>query len=248
VTTLTKRMSEELADYLIEAGTKTHYLHSEINTLERVEILRDLRLGVYDVIVGINLLREGLDLPEVSLVAILDADKEGYLRSRGALIQTMGRAARHVNGHAILYADNMTVSMTEAIKEVQRRRVIQENYNKEHNITPLGIQKAIRDITERVMAVAEKREAYNATHAPIAKEDIARLIKELEAQMKIAARNLEFEKAALIRDRIVELKRNIQDEPVQAAIEAQQEKKEKRVVRKTPNFAHPITKNGRRKK
>jgi len=206
VTTLTKRMAEELADYLIEMGTKTHYLHSEIETLDRVAILRDLRLGVYDVVVGINLLREGLDLPEVSLVAILDADKEGFLRSRESLIQTMGRAARHIDGHVIMYADTITRSMAEAIAETSRRRKIQEDYNREHNITPQGIRKAIRDITERVRAVAETRTPYVA--APIAKEDIARLIKELEAQMKTAARNLEFEKAALIRDRIIELRRD----------------------------------------
>jgi len=206
VTTLTKRMAEELADYLIEMGIKTHYLHSEINTLERVEILRDLRLGVYDVVVGINLLREGLDLPEVSLVAILDADKEGYLRSRQALIQTMGRAARHIDGHVIMYADATTSSMAAAIKETQRRRQIQETYNKEHGITPQGIRKAIRDITERVRAVAETRAPYIAA-APASKEDVARLIKELEAQIKTAARSLEFEKAALLRDRIIELRK-----------------------------------------
>jgi len=207
VTTLTKRMAEELADYLIELEVKTHYLHSEINTLERVEILRDLRLGVYDVVVGINLLREGLDLPEVSLVAILDADKEGFLRSEGALIQTMGRASRHIDGHVIMYADTITNSMTKAIEETQRRRQVQEAYNKEHGITPQGIKKAIKDITERVRAVAEVRTPYVA--APIAKEDIARLIKELESQMKTAARNLEFEKAALLRDRIIELKKGL---------------------------------------
>ncbi len=204
VTTLTKRMAEELADYLIEMGIKTHYLHSEIDTLERVEILRDLRLGVYDIVVGINLLREGLDLPEVSLVAILDADKEGFLRSEGALIQTMGRASRHIDGHVIMYADSITNSMQAAIEETQRRRQIQEVYNIEHNITPQGIRKAIKDITERVRVVAETRTPYIA--APMAKEDIARLIKELEAQMKTAARNLEFEKAALLRDRIIELR------------------------------------------
>ncbi len=207
VTTLTKRMAEELADYLLEAGVKTHYLHSEINTLERVEILRDLRLGVYDVVVGINLLREGLDLPEVSLVAILDADKEGYLRSEVALIQTMGRASRHIDGHVIMYADNITNSMSRATGETKRRRQIQEAYNQEHGITPQGIKKAIKDITERVRAVAETRTSYVA--APIAKEDVARLIKELESQMKTAARNLEFEKAALLRDRIIELKKEL---------------------------------------
>ncbi|GAI73941.1 unnamed protein product, partial [marine sediment metagenome] len=207
VTTLTKRMAEELADYIIEAGIKTHYLHSEINTLERVEILRDLRLGVYDVVVGINLLREGLDLPEVSLVAILDADKEGFLRSEGALIQTMGRASRHIDGHVIMYADTITNSMTRAIAETQRRRQIQEVYNKEHGITPQGIKKAIKDITERVQAVAETKTPYAAV--PTAKEDIARLIKELESQMKTAARNLEFEKAALLRDHIIDLKKGL---------------------------------------
>jgi len=212
VTTLTKRMAEELADYLIEMGVKTHYLHSEIDTLERVEILRDLRLGVYDVVVGINLLREGLDLPEVSLVAILDADKEGYLRSEEALIQTMGRAARHIEGHVIMYADTVTSSMTRAIEETQRRRQIQEAYNREHGITPQGIKKAIKDITKRVQAVAETRTAYVAA-APLSKEDIARLIKELESQMKTAARNLEFEKAALLRDRIIELRKEF--EPVE---------------------------------
>ena len=207
VTTLTKRMAEELAEYLVEMGVKTHYLHSEIDTLQRVDILRALRLGVYDVVVGINLLREGLDLPEVSLVAILDADKEGYLRSEEALIQTMGRASRHIDGHVIMYADATTGSMARAIAETGRRRQIQEAYNREHGITPRGIRKAIRDINERVRAVAETRVPYEA--APLAKEDIARLIKELEAQMKTAARNLEFEKAALLRDRIIELRREV---------------------------------------
>jgi len=207
VTTLTKRMAEELAEYLVEMGVKTHYLHSEIDTLERVDILRALRLGVYDVVVGINLLREGLDLPEVSLVAILDADKEGYLRSEEALIQTMGRSSRHIDGHVIMYADTTTGSMARAIEETGRRRQIQEAYNKEHGITPRGIRKAIRDITERVRAVAEPRVPYEA--APLSKEDIARLIKELEAQMKTAARNLEFEKAALLRDRIIELRQEV---------------------------------------
>ena len=210
VTTLTKRMAEELADYLIEMDVRTHYLHSEIDTLERVAILRDLRLGVYDVVVGINLLREGLDLPEVSLVAILDADKEGFLRSRGALIQTMGRAARHVDGRVIMYADAPTNSMQAAIDETQRRRQIQEAYNIEHGITPQGIRKAIRDITERVKVVAEARAPYTA-EAPATKEDVARLIKELETQMKAAARGLEFEKAALLRDRIIELRREFDE-------------------------------------
>ncbi len=209
VTTLTKRMAEELSDYLREMGIKTHYLHSEIETLERVEILRDLRRGVYDVVVGINLLREGLDLPEVSLVAILDADKEGYLRSAGALIQTMGRAARHVDGRVILYADTITGSMKAAIEEVQRRRAIQTAHNQEHGITPQGIKKAIRDITERIKMVAEPRAHYELS-TPATSEGILKLIKELEGQMKKAARDLEFEKAALIRDRIMELRRDLE--------------------------------------
>ncbi|MBN1176094.1 MAG: excinuclease ABC subunit UvrB [Dehalococcoidales bacterium] len=208
VTTLTKRMAEELADYIAEMGVKAHYLHSEVDTLERVEILRDLRLGVYDVIVGINLLREGLDLPEVSLVAILDADKEGYLRSKGALIQVMGRAARHVDGQVIMYADNVTRSMREAIDETERRRKIQEDFNREHGITPQGIRKAVRDITERVKAVAETRAEYEY-EVPVTREDTLRLVKELETQMKQAARALEFEKAALIRDRIIELRKEL---------------------------------------
>jgi excinuclease ABC subunit B len=206
VTTLTKRMAEQLDDYLKEMEIRTHYLHSEIDTLERVEILRDLRLGVYDVVVGINLLREGLDLPEVSLVAILDADKEGYLRSKQALIQTMGRAARHIDGHVIMYADTVTGAMHEAMEETYRRRRIQEAYNKEHGITPQGIKKAIKDITERVKVVAEARAAYSPT--PISKEEVLRLIKDLEAQMRKAAKNLEFEKAALLRDRIIELRKD----------------------------------------
>jgi len=207
VTTLTKRMAEELSDYLIELGIKTHYLHSEVETLERVEILRDLRLGTYDVVVGINLLREGLDLPEVSLVAILDADKEGYLRSEGALIQTMGRAARHVDGHVILYADTVTRSMQAAIDEISRRRKIQEDFNSEHGVTPQGIKKAIKDITERVGTVAESKAPYIVT--PASREEAARLVKELESQMKAAARALDFEKAALLRDRIYEIRREL---------------------------------------
>ena len=206
VTTLTKRMAEELSDYLKEMEIKTHYLHSEVDTLERVEILRDLRLGVYDVVVGINLLREGLDLPEVSLVSILDADKEGYLRSEEALIQTMGRAARHINAYAIMYADNITQSMQKAIKETNRRRQVQETYNKEHGITPQGIKKAIKDITERVQTIADTRIPYSVS--PVSKEEINQLIKQLESQMKSAAKNLEFEKAAIIRDRIIELRKD----------------------------------------
>ncbi len=207
VTTLTKRMAEELADYLREMGIRTHYLHSEIDTLERSEILRDLRLGVYDVIVGINLLREGLDLPEVSLVAILDADKEGYLRSTTSLVQTIGRAARHVEGHVIMYADRVTDSMKRAIDETERRREIQRMYNRENGITPQSIQKTIHDITERVRAVAETAATYTVDSSDMPKDDITRLIKDLESQMKTAARSLEFEKAALLRDQITDLRK-----------------------------------------
>jgi excinuclease ABC subunit B len=209
VTTLTKRMAEELADYLRETGTRTHYLHSEIGTLERSEILRDLRLGVYDVIVGINLLREGLDLPEVSLVAILDADKEGYLRSTTALIQTIGRASRHVSGSVIMYADRVTDSMKRAIDETERRRDIQVAYNREHGITPQSIQKTIHDINERVKAIAETRASYAVDQRDMPKDDVLRLVKDLESQMKSASRNLEFERAALLRDQISDLRKVI---------------------------------------
>jgi excinuclease ABC subunit B len=213
VTTLTKRMAEDLSDYLKEMGVRTQYLHADIETLERVEILRDLRLGVYDVVVGINLLREGLDLPEVSLVAILDADKEGYLRSGSSLIQITGRAARHVEGTVIMYADSMTASMRIAIEETDRRRRIQEQYNQEHGIKPVGISKAVRDLTERVRKVAEERETYKTGRSvgelPIPKDEIVKLVKELEKQMKQAAKDLEFEKAASLRDQIVELRRTL---------------------------------------
>ena len=208
ITTLTKRMAEDLSDYLREMGVKVHYLHSEIETLERIEILRDLRLGVYDVVVGINLLREGLDLPEVSLVAILDADKEGFLRSEGSLIQAMGRAARHVDGRVIMYADVMTDSMRRAIDETYRRRKIQIEYNEKHGITPVGIRKAIKDISSRMKAVAEESAGYD-TAPSMARDDMVRMIKDLEQQMKQAAKNLEFERAALFRDQIVGLRRDI---------------------------------------
>ena len=206
VTTLTKRMAEELADYLREMGVKTHYLHSEVDTLQRSEILRDLRLGVYDVVVGINLLREGLDLPEVSLVAILDADKEGYLRSSGALIQTMGRAARHIEGQAIMYADRVTDSMQRAMDETYRRREIQTEFNRENNIEPQGIKKEVKDITDRVKAIAEERATYTI-NKEVPRGELLRLVKDLEGQMKEAARNLEFEKAAALRDQVLDLRK-----------------------------------------
>jgi excinuclease ABC subunit B len=213
VTTLTKRMSEDLADYLLEIGIKVQYLHSEVETLERVGILRDLRKGIFDVLVGINLLREGLDLPEVSLVAILDADKEGFLRSATALIQTVGRAARHVNGKVIMYADRITDSMDKAIRETNRRREKQHNYNVEHGIEPVTIMKAIHDLTERVapaMMIAESRAEYRAGERDrkMNVKEIERSLSHLEQQMRDAAKNLEFEKAAAIRDQIYEL-RNI---------------------------------------
>jgi excinuclease ABC subunit B len=211
VTTLTKRMAEDLADYLREAGISVHYLHSEIETIERVEILHDLRAGVYDVVVGVNLLREGLDLPEVSLVAILDADKEGFLRSANSLIQTIGRAARHVNGRVIMYADVITPSMQQAIDETNRRRQIQLAYNEEHGIVPSSIVKEIRDLTQSLRAVAEPRATYRAA-TEIPKDEALRLVKELEKQMKTAAQNLEFEKAALLRDQILELRRTLRDQ------------------------------------
>ncbi len=212
VTTLTKRMAEDLADYLLELGTKVHYLHSEIDTLERVGILRDLRLGVFDVVVGINLLREGLDLPEVSLVAILDADKEGFLRSDTALIQTIGRAARHVNGQVIMYADKVTDSMRRAIDETNRRRAKQLAYNEAHGIEPVSIVKEIRDLTDQVAkhAVAELRETYDAIDpGQMPKDELARVIRELEKQMRKAAEALEFEKAAALRDQIFDLRQTM---------------------------------------
>ena len=210
VTTLTKRMAEELSDYMRELGIRVHYLHSEINTLERSEILRDLRLGVYDVVVGINLLREGLDLPEVSLVAILDADKEGFLRSGTSLVQTIGRAARHVEGHVVMYADTVTDSMRRAIEETNRRREIQRAHNSEHNILPKSIVKEVRGITDRVRQVAETKAPY-VTAADLPKDDLTRLVKDLEKQMLAAAKELEFEKAAMLRDQVTDLRKVLVD-------------------------------------
>ncbi|MFN8402090.1 MAG: excinuclease ABC subunit UvrB [Anaerolineales bacterium] len=209
VTTLTKRMSEDLSEYLQELGMKVHYLHSEVETLERVGILRDLRLGVFDVLVGINLLREGLDLPEVSLVGILDADKEGFLRSETALIQTIGRAARHVNGRVIMYADKMTDSMKRAIDETNRRRAKQVKYNTEHGIVPISIHKAIHDLTEEFSqkAVSEMRGEYKTRSAgDLPRNELKQIIHEMEKQMKEAAKNLEFERAAALRDELFDLK------------------------------------------
>jgi len=206
ITTLTKKMSEDLTDYLKDVGIKVNYLHSEIKTLERIEIIRDLRLGKFDVLVGINLLREGLDIPEVSLVAILDADKEGFLRSERSLIQTIGRAARNENGRVIMYADRITRSMGIAIEETQRRRTIQEAYNKEHGITPKTIQKGVRDVI-RATTAAEETETYDAAPAKkMTKKEREKTIAKMEAEMKEAAKALDFERAAELRDLLLELK------------------------------------------
>ncbi|HHW28182.1 MAG TPA: excinuclease ABC subunit UvrB [Syntrophomonadaceae bacterium] len=213
VTTLTKKMAEDLTDYMRELGIKVRYLHSEINALERMDILRDLRLGVFDVLVGINLLREGLDLPEVSLVAILDADKEGFLRSERSLIQTIGRAARNVEGKVIMYADQITDSMQRAIDETNRRRNIQMKYNKEHNITPRTVQKAVRGVIEITLPaeVAEERSTYQGRKplASMSKTELEKLISQMEHEMRKAARELAFERAAEARDLMIELRKEL---------------------------------------
>jgi excinuclease ABC subunit B len=214
VTTLTKRMAEDLSDYLMELGLKVHYLHSEVDTLERVGILRDLRLGVFDVVVGINLLREGLDLPEVSLVAILDADKQGFLRSGTALIQTVGRAARHLHGEVIMYADRITDAMKQAIDETNRRREIQVAYNIEHHIEPASVIKSVRDLTDRLArdAGVDEEGDLRGKVSKLEQKELARMIAELEKQMKAAAKELEFERAALLRDQVYELREILAEE------------------------------------
>jgi excinuclease ABC subunit B len=217
ITTLTKRMAEQLTDYLTDNGVKVRYLHSDVDTVERVEIIRDLRLGAFDVLVGINLLREGLDIPEVSLVAILDADKEGFLRAERSLIQTIGRAARNVNGKAILYADRVTESMKKAIGETERRRAKQVAYNAEHGITPRGIVKQVRDLIDGVYSDKSGRDAQRSSAAQpdagdawaLSEKDLAREIKRLEKQMLEHARNLEFEQAARVRDQLAHLKSRV---------------------------------------
>jgi len=224
VTTLTKKMAEDLSDYLRELGVKVQYLHSEVDTLERVQILRDLRLGIYDVIVGINLLREGIDLPEVTLVAILDADKEGFLRSAWSLIQMIGRAARNTEGEVVMYADHVTESMRVAIDETNRRRSIQERYNTEHHISPVTIVKGIRDINDRLRAVAEAHGTYatgpgqERRFTEMAREQLEKLVGQMEAEMRQAARNLEFERAAALRDEIQEIRLRVLDGDASAAV------------------------------
>jgi excinuclease ABC subunit B len=211
ITTLTKRMAEQLTDYLSDNGVKVRYLHSDIDTVERVEILRDLRLGTFDVLVGINLLREGLDIPEVSLVAILDADKEGFLRAERSLIQTIGRAARNINGKAILYADKMTESMRRAIDETERRRAKQIQHNLEQGITPRSVKKQIRELIDGVYSEKSakddlKNAAETAEVEAMSEKDLGKRIKQLEKQMLEHARNLEFEKAARVRDQLAHLR------------------------------------------
>ena len=211
VTTLTKKMAEDLTEFLKEMGVRVRYLHSDIVTIERAEIIRDLRAGVFDVLVGINLLREGLDMPEISLVAILDADKEGFLRSDTAMIQTIGRAARNVNGHVIMYADVMTDSMRKAIQETERRRSIQEAYNKEHGITPTTIKKAVRDLITVSRAVAETEDKLKKDPESMTRKELTKLIGQVEKQMRAAAADLNFEQAAELRDKMIELKKNLDE-------------------------------------
>ena len=211
VTTLTKRMAEDLTDYMKEAGIRVRYLHSDIDTLERTEIIRDMRLDVFDVLVGINLLREGLDIPEITLVAILDADKEGFLRSETSLIQTIGRAARNSEGHVIMYADNRTDSMRLAIDETKRRRALQEAYNEEHGITPTTIKKAVRDLISISKEVAKTEEKMEKDPESMSREELEKLISQIGKQMKAAAAELNFEMAAELRDKMITLKKSLDD-------------------------------------
>ena len=211
ITTLTKRMAEDLTDYMKDVGIRVKYLHSDIDTLERTEIIRDMRLDVFDVLVGINLLREGLDIPEITLVAILDADKEGFLRSETSLIQTIGRAARNADGHVIMYADTVTDSMRLAIDETQRRRALQEAYNKEHGITPKTIQKAVRDLISISRSVAETEDTMQKDPESMSKKELEKLIAKVEKQMKAAAAELDFEMAAQLRDKMIVLKKNLEE-------------------------------------
>ena len=209
ITTLTKRMAEDLTEYMRDVGIRVRYLHSDIDTLERAEIIRDMRLDVFDVLIGINLLREGLDIPEITLVAILDADKEGFLRSEISLIQTIGRAARNSEGHVIMYADTMTDSMRNAIRETERRRTIQEAYNEEHGITPTTIKKAVRDLIAVSKAVARTEDKLKKDPESMNRKELTKLVAQVEKQMRAAAADLNFELAAELRDKMLELKKNI---------------------------------------
>jgi excinuclease ABC subunit B len=205
-------MAEDLTEYLKEAGIRVNYLHSDIDTLERTKIIRDMRLGVFDVLVGINLLREGLDIPEITLVAILDADKEGFLRSETSLIQTIGRAARNSEGHVVMYADTITQSMKAAIDETNRRRAAQQAYNEAHGITPTTIRKKVRDLIAISKDIAKAEDQFEKEPESMSREELQKVIKEVEKQMKKAAADLNFEAAAQLRDRMIELKRYLQQE------------------------------------
>ena len=235
VTTLTKKMAEDLTEFLKETGILVRYLHSDIATIERAEIIRDLRAGVFDVLVGINLLREGLDMPEVSLVAILDADKEGFLRSDTALIQTMGRAARNEHGTVIMYADTVTGSMQRAMDETERRRAVQEAYNKEHHITPKSVKKEVVNLIE-LTKVSEEEKSYGAADTPLTKEALHKVIHSLTQEMKKASRQLEFEKAAEIRDRLGRLRQELSqmshDDTLPKELAGQADMPSSRTVRK----------------
>ena len=209
ITTLTKRMAEDLTQYMKDVGIRVRYLHSDIDTLERAQIIRDMRLDIFDVLIGINLLREGLDIPEITLVAILDADKEGFLRSETSLIQTIGRAARNSEGHVIMYADTMTDSMRQAIDETRRRRQLQDAYNQEHGITPTTIKKAVRDLIAVSKAVAETEVKLAKDPESMNKKELTKLISQVEKQMRAAAADLNFEQAAQLRDKMIELKKSL---------------------------------------
>ena len=211
ITTLTKRMAEDLTDYMKEVGIRVKYLHSDIDTLERAEIIRDMRLDVFDVLVGINLLREGLDIPEISLVAILDADKEGFLRSSTSLIQTIGRAARNAEGHVIMYADTITDSMRIALDETNRRREIQMKYNEEHGITPQTIQKAVRDLISISKVIAKEEVRFEKDPESMNRKELEKLISDVQKKMQKAAADLNFEAAAELRDKMIELKKSLQE-------------------------------------
>lgn len=211
ITTLTKRMAEDLTDYMKEVGIRVKYLHSDIDTLERAQIIRDMRLDVFDVLVGINLLREGLDIPEITLVAILDADKEGFLRSATSLIQTIGRAARNAEGHVIMYADTITDSMREALDETNRRREIQMKYNEEHGITPQTIKKAVRDLISISKVIAKEEVRFEKDPESMTKKELEKLIGEIQKKMQKAAADLNFEAAAELRDKMIELKKQLND-------------------------------------